>query len=44
MLLVDALREDFVEFDTNTSLHLDAEASYAYKGKKITYFKELKDT
>ena len=39
MLLVDALREDFVEFDTNTHLYLDTEASYAYKGKKLSYFK-----
>ena len=43
MLLVDALREDFVEFDTNDNLYLDQEASYAYKGKKLTYFKELKE-
>ena len=43
MLLVDALREDFVEFDTNASLYLDPEASYAYKGRKLSYFKELKE-
>ena len=43
MLLVDALREDLVEFDTNASLYLDPEASYAYKGQKLSYFKELKE-
>ena len=43
MLLVDALREDFVEFDTNTHLHLDTEADHAYKGKKLTLFKEVKE-
>ena len=35
MLLVDALREDFVEFDTNENLHLDPEADFGYKGKKL---------
>ena len=44
LLLVDALREDFVEFDSNAHLYLDADASYAYKGKKLTYFKELRET
>ena len=32
LLLIDALREDFVEFDTNTHLYLDPEAPYAYRG------------
>ena len=43
MLLVDALREDFVEFDTKTKTYLDKESSYTYKGQKLTYFKELKE-
>ena len=43
MLLVDALREDFVEFDTNTHTYLDSEADYAYKGKKLQLFKNMKE-
>ena len=32
MMLFDALREDFVEFDSDTHTYIDNEASYAYKG------------
>lgn len=45
MLLVDALREDFVDFgaNTTTTLSLDPNASYAYRGPKLTLFKEMRD-
>ena len=43
MVLFDALREDFVEFDSDTHLYLDAEADYAYHGKKLKYFKDLQE-
>lgn len=32
LLLADALREDFVEFDTNMNRHLDLDRYGAYKG------------
>ena len=42
LLLADALREDFVEFDTNTFTYLDPNRHGAYKGKKISLFKDAK--
>ena len=39
-LMVDALREDFVEFDTNTHRYLDLDSQYAYKGQKLRIFKD----
>ena len=42
-MLFDALREDFVDFDSETHTYLDPEASYAYKGKKVELFKRLKE-
>ena len=32
MMLFDALREDFVEWDPDTHTYIDTEADYAYKG------------
>ena len=43
LLMVDALREDFVEFDTNTPRYLDLEAPYAYDGWRMRLFKDLMD-
>ncbi len=40
-MLFDAMREDFLEWPEDTSLYLSDEASYSYKGKKITLFKDL---
>jgi len=40
MLLVDALREDFVEFDDSSEHLIDMEASN-FKGQRIQVFKEL---
>ena len=37
-LMVDALREDFVEFDEKTPRFLDLDAPYAYKGEKMKLF------
>lgn len=45
LLLVDALREDFVEFSENTQ-HLrtiDEDSVEAYPGKKMTIFREMKE-
>lgn len=39
LILADALREDFVEFDTNTKTYLDPNKNGAYSGKKINIFK-----
>lgn len=45
MLLVDALREDFVDFGANTTskLALNPDADNAYRGPKLTLFKEMRD-
>ena len=43
LMLFDALREDFVEFDSETHTYLDSEAAYAYKGQKVQLFKNLKE-
>ena len=43
LMLFDALREDFVEFDSDTHTYLDPGASYAYTGKKVELFKKLKE-
>jgi len=40
-MLFDAMREDFLEWPDHTSLYLEKEASYAYKGKKLTLFNDL---
>ena len=40
MLLVDALREDFVEFDNSSKHLIDMDAS-SFKGQRIQVFKEL---
>ena len=44
-MILDALREDFVEFDKDTVKHrrLDPERDGAFLGKKLTIFKELKE-
>jgi predicted AlkP superfamily pyrophosphatase or phosphodiesterase len=42
LLLADALREDFVEFDTNMKRYLDLERYGAYKGKRLRLFRESK--
>ena len=44
-LILDALREDFVEFDDASLKHtkLKADRPGAYKGKKLQVFKELKE-
>jgi predicted AlkP superfamily pyrophosphatase or phosphodiesterase len=39
LILADALREDFVEFDTNAKTYLDPKRNGAYAGKKISIFK-----
>ena len=46
ILLIDALREDFVDFGAKNkaTLKLSSEAEYAYKGQKLTLFKKLRDT
>ena len=41
-LLVDALREDFVQFDEGTHQYLDSESPSAYKGKKLKVFHDFK--
>ena len=45
ILLVDALREDFVDFGSNTTarLMLDPTAPYGYTGPKLTFFREMRD-
>ena len=40
MLLVDALREDFVEMDTNITHYLDPRIS-VYRGRKLQLFNDL---
>ena len=40
-MLFDAMREDFLEWPEDASLYLSDKASYSYKGKKITLFKDL---
>ena len=42
MMLFDALREDFVEFDPDTYTYIDTESSDAYKGQKVKLFNKLK--
>jgi hypothetical protein len=42
LLMVDALREDFVHFDDNEWTRVGEMAS-KYRGKKLTLFKELRD-
>ena len=40
--MIDALREDFVEFPDNTYRYLDVNAPNAYRGKKLNLFKDAK--
>jgi len=44
MLLVDALREDFVEFDTKAHQYLDPKNPFIYSGRKLKLFKEAVET
>lgn len=45
MMLVDALREDFVEFDSSATAHRRIQPSLPdhYKGHKLQLFKELRE-
>lgn len=42
LLLADALREDFVEFDTNMHRYLDLNRHGAYNGKRLNLFRDMK--
>lgn len=42
LLLADALREDFVEFDTGMHRYLDLNRHGAYKGKRLNLFADAK--
>lgn len=44
LLLADALREDFVEFDTNMHRFLDENRPGAYKGKRLDIFRKTKQS
>ena len=43
LLCLDALREDFVEYDADTHTNLDPDSANAYTGKKMKLFRELKE-
>ena len=43
-MLFDALREDFVAWPEDQELNLDAEAPYAYAGKKVSLFRDMVET
>jgi phosphatidylinositol glycan class O len=42
-MLVDALREDFVEFDDSANTRIKADMPDHYKGQKIKLFKQLQE-
>jgi predicted AlkP superfamily pyrophosphatase or phosphodiesterase len=42
-MLVDALREDFVEFDESANTRIKADMPDHYKGQKLTLFKQLQE-
>jgi hypothetical protein len=43
LMMVDALREDFVHFDDNEWTRVGEMSSSKYRGKKLTLFKEIRD-
>ena len=40
-MLFDALREDFVEWPEDQTLNIEEDSNYAYKGTKVSLFREL---